>query len=109
MALGTLLTKSGKFWPNRRRDSVWKVLAVFDFSVMALVVSSRYIHCRVSATDMDQSRAHSEAMDQAKDNIQNACPSGGLIPAPQVTQDECHPAGPGAVTCVVLVSGTCED
>lgn len=85
------------------------VLAVSIFSVAALAASSRYVHGRGSATDMDQSRAHSEAMDQAKDNIQNTCPSGRLIPAPQVTQDECHPAGPGAVTCVVVISGTCED
>ena len=85
------------------------IFAVLILAVAALAASSRYVHGRGSATDMDQSRAHSEAMDQAKDNIQNACPSGRLIPAPQVTQDECRPAGPGAVTCVVMISGTCED
>jgi hypothetical protein len=86
-----------------------KILTVLILAVAALAASSRYVHGRGSATDMDQSRAHSEAMDQAKENIQNACPSGRLIPAPQVTQNECHPSGPGMVTCIVEISGSCED
>jgi hypothetical protein len=84
-------------------------LVVLILSVAALAASSRYVHGRGSATDMDQSRAQFEAMDQAKENIQNACPSGRLIPAPQVTENECRPSGPGVVTCTVVISASCED
>jgi hypothetical protein len=74
-------------------------LVVLILSVAALAASSRYVHGRGSATDMDQSRAQFEAMDQAKENIQNACP----------TENECRPSGPGVVTCTVVISGSCED
>lgn len=85
------------------------ILAILILAGAAMADGSRPVDGKGTASDGDQSRARSEAMDQAKDNIQNACPSGRLIPAPQVTKNECRASGPGMVTCTVEISGTCED
>ncbi len=73
---------------------------------LAASASERYVHGRGSATDADQSRARSEALEQAKDNLQNACSNGHIL-SPQVTTDDCHMAGPGSVTCTVVITATC--
>jgi hypothetical protein len=70
--------------------------------------STRPVQGRGSATDVDHERARSEAMEQATDNLRNACPSGRFFAAPQVTTDECHMAGPGSETCIVVITAACE-
>jgi hypothetical protein len=85
------------------------ILAVLILAAAAMAANYREVHGRGSGTDMDESRAHSQAMDEAKDNLQNACRSGRWYQAPQVTKDECHPSGIGSVTCTVEISGSCED
>lgn len=84
------------------------MLLVVSLLAVGAFASERYVHGRGSATDMDESRAHAEALDQAKDNLENACPSGRFVTAPQVTSNECHMAGPGSVTCTVVITATCE-
>ena len=86
-----------------------KTIVAVLFLVALAFASTRYVHGRGSATDMDQSRARSEAMDEAKDNLQNACPSGRFVTAPQVTTNECHMAGPGTATCTIVITAACED
>ena len=73
---------------------------------LAAFASERYVHGRGSATDADQSRARSEALQQAQDNLENACSNGHIL-SPQVTKDNCNMAGPGSVTCTVEITATC--
>jgi hypothetical protein len=72
----------------------------------AASATSRYVHGSGSATEMDQSRAHAEALQQAKENLENACSNGHIL-SPQVTTDDCHAAGPGSFTCRVEITATC--
>jgi hypothetical protein len=67
----------------------------------------RYVRGRGVGTDESVDRAHSEALENAQANLQNACPSGRWYQE-QVTSNECHPSGIGSFTCTVEITGACE-
>ena len=83
------------------------IFAVLVLTAVAFA-AERYVSGRGSATDLDQGRARAEAMEQAKENLENACSNGRIVTLPEVTTDDCHMAGPGSVTCVVEITATCD-
>jgi hypothetical protein len=88
-----------------------KILATVSLLLvlaLAALAADRMVHARGTATDMDQGRADTEAREAATENFQNVCPK-GAIPAPQVTNNECHPSGVGSFTCTVEITGNCQE
>lgn len=83
------------------------IIAVLLF-VTLVFASMRSVSGRGQATDMDQNQARAEAREQAADNLQNACSGGTITTMPQAVTDECHMAGPGSETCIVVLVATCE-